>query len=40
MLARTDRLDDEDFTEYGISAEQVAALRSRVNSWCADLAHG
>jgi hypothetical protein len=40
MLARIDRLDDEDFTEYGISAEQVAALRSRVNGWCADLAHG
>src|SRR4051812_22008434 len=29
MLARIDRLDDEDFTEYGICAEHVSALRGR-----------
>jgi hypothetical protein len=40
MLARIDRLDDEDFTEYDVGAEYIAALRSRVNGWCADLAHG
>jgi hypothetical protein len=30
-------LDDLDFTEYGGSAEHVAALRARVDSWLADL---
>jgi hypothetical protein len=30
-------LDDLDFTEYGVSAEHVAALRARVDSWLADL---
>jgi hypothetical protein len=38
MLARIDRLDDEDFTEYGISAEHVTALRGRVNGWRTRLA--
>jgi hypothetical protein len=37
MLARIERLDDLDFTEYGVSAEHVAALRARVGSWLADL---
>jgi hypothetical protein len=30
MLARIERLDDLDFTEYGVSAEHVAAIRARV----------
>jgi hypothetical protein len=38
MLARVDRFDDEDFTEYGVSTEHVAALRRRVNDWRTDLA--
>lgn len=38
MLGRVDRFDDEDFTEYGVSTEHVAALRRRVNDWRTDLA--
>jgi Nucleotidyl transferase AbiEii toxin, Type IV TA system len=38
MLGRIDRLDDEDFTEYGISPEHLAALRKRVNDWRTSLA--
>jgi Nucleotidyl transferase AbiEii toxin, Type IV TA system len=37
MLGRIDRLDDEDFTEYGVGREHVAALRQRVKSWRASL---
>jgi hypothetical protein len=33
MLGRIDRLDDEDFTEYGVSLEHVAALRQRAKDW-------
>jgi hypothetical protein len=33
MLGRIDRLDDEDFTEYGISPEHVSTLRNRVQDW-------
>jgi Nucleotidyl transferase AbiEii toxin, Type IV TA system len=40
MLARIDRLDDEDFTGYDVDADYIAALRGRVNGWCADLADG
>jgi hypothetical protein len=39
MLGRVNRFDDEDFTEYGVSTEHVAALRRRVNDWRTDLAH-
>jgi hypothetical protein len=39
MLGRIDRLDDEDFTEYGVSPEHVTALRQRVNDWRTSLAH-
>jgi hypothetical protein len=38
MLGRIDRLDDEDFTEYGVSPEHVAALRQRVKTWRTSLA--
>jgi hypothetical protein len=38
MLGRIDRLDDEDFTEYNVRPEQVAALRRRVKSWRTGLA--
>lgn len=38
MLGRIDRLDDEDFTEYNVSLEHVAALRQRVKSWRTSLA--
>jgi hypothetical protein len=37
MLGRIDRLDDEDFTEYGVGPERVAALRQRVKNWRASL---
>ena len=40
MLGHIGRLDDEDFIEYGVSAEHVAALRNRVKGWRAGLAHG
>jgi len=33
MLGRIDRLDDEDFTEYGVGPEHVAGLRQRVKDW-------
>ena len=33
MLGRVDRFDDDDFTDYGLSAEEVAALRARVHDW-------
>ena len=29
MLGHIDRLDDEDFTAYGVTTENVAALRQR-----------
>lgn len=38
MLGRIDRLDDEDFTEYGVSPEHVATLRERVKDWRTSLA--
>jgi hypothetical protein len=38
MLGRIDRLDDEDFTDYGVTAVHVAELRSRVRAWRAQLA--
>lgn len=31
------RFDDEDFAEYGVTAEHVAALRQRVEAWRAEL---
>jgi len=37
MLGRIDRLDDEDFTEYGVGLEYVAVLRQRVKNWRAGL---
>jgi hypothetical protein len=37
MLGRIDRLDDEDFAEYGVGPEHVAALRQRVKNWRASL---
>jgi hypothetical protein len=33
MLRYVQRFDDEDFAEYGISSDQVAALRVRVDGW-------
>ncbi|MGE5828231.1 MAG: nucleotidyl transferase AbiEii/AbiGii toxin family protein [Micromonosporaceae bacterium] len=33
MLARVERFDDADFTEYGVTPEHVTALRQRVNDW-------
>ncbi len=33
MLGHIDRLDDEDFTTYGVTPENVTALRHRVNAW-------
>jgi hypothetical protein len=33
MLGRIDRLDDEDFIEYGVAPEYVAGLRRRVQEW-------
>jgi hypothetical protein len=33
MLRHVDRFDVEDFTEYGVSAADVPALRARVNGW-------
>ena len=38
MLGRMDRLDDEDFSEYNVSSDHVAALRRRVNDWRTRLA--
>ncbi|MEV0567382.1 nucleotidyl transferase AbiEii/AbiGii toxin family protein [Dactylosporangium sp. NPDC050588] len=37
MLRSIRRFDDEDFAEYGVSSEQVAALRLRVDEWRAQL---
>lgn len=39
MLRHIDRLDDQDFTEYGVSPADVAALRQRVKDWRTSLAH-
>lgn len=33
MLTYIRRFDDDDFVEYGVTAEQVSALRARVDSW-------
>jgi hypothetical protein len=33
MLRAIRRFDNEDFAEYGVSSEQVAALRLRVDGW-------
>lgn len=33
MAARIDRFDDDDFTEYGIEADKIPALRERVHAW-------
>jgi hypothetical protein len=38
MLASIGRFDDEDFIEYGVSPEYVAALRQRVADWRTGLA--
>jgi nucleotidyltransferase AbiEii toxin of type IV toxin-antitoxin system len=38
MLGRIDRLDDEDFIEYGVAPEYVAGLRRRVQDWRIGLA--
>jgi hypothetical protein len=38
-IGRIDRLDDEDFTAYGVGPEHVAALRQRVKDWRASLVH-
>lgn len=38
MLGRVDRLDDEDFIEYGVNPEYVAGLRQRVQDWRISLA--
>jgi hypothetical protein len=40
MVARIDRLDDEDFTEYGIRTETIGALRNRVQEWRTALSQG
>ena len=37
MLRSVRRFDDEDFAEYGVSSELVAALRLRVDGWRAQL---
>lgn len=37
MLTYIRRFDDEDFVEYGVTAEQVSALRTRVGSWRSEL---
>ena len=39
MLGRVDRFDDDDFTDYGLSTEEVAALRARVADWQRTLTH-
>jgi hypothetical protein len=33
MLRHIDRFDDEDFTQYGLAAGEIPALRSRVEQW-------
>jgi hypothetical protein len=38
MLGHIDRLDDDDFTAYGVGPEYVASLRQRVSGWHASLA--
>jgi hypothetical protein len=38
MLGHIDRLDDQDFTEYGASPEHVAGLRQRIKHWRTSLA--
>ena len=38
MLGHIDRLDDEDFTAYGVNLKYVASLRQRVSGWQASLA--
>jgi Nucleotidyl transferase AbiEii toxin, Type IV TA system len=38
MVRHIDRLDDEDFAVYGLSAADVAALRKRVDGWWRHLA--
>jgi hypothetical protein len=38
MLGRIDRLDDEDFIEYGVDPRYVAGLRRRVQDWRIGLA--
>lgn len=37
MLGHIDRFDDEEFTQYGISASDLPALRARVAQWRAEL---
>jgi hypothetical protein len=37
MLAHISRFDNEDFAPYGVTAEQVAALRGRVSDWRREL---
>lgn len=37
MLGRVERLDDEDFTAYGVTVEHVAVLRNHVARWRAAL---
>jgi hypothetical protein len=37
MAARIDRLDDDDFAEYGIDVNKIPALRERVHAWRAAL---
>lgn len=39
MLGRVDLFDDDDVTDYGLSPEEVAALRARVHDWRRNLTH-
>jgi len=40
MVARIDRLDDDEFVEYGIEAGKIPALRERVQAWQAAIRGG
>lgn len=40
MVRHIERLDDEDFTEYGLTATDVTALRGRVAAWWTQLQDG
>lgn len=33
MLRHVDRFDDEDFTDYGLTPNEIAGMRARVSAW-------
>lgn len=37
MLGRIDRLDEDDFADYGLSPSDVAELRARAHDWREEL---